>query len=143
MVLFLLYGRGFVYCPYFLHWNSCHLLIYKVILSQPDTVNQSGIGGKKYYIMKRKQQTDYTLLAIAIPFFIACAGSFPGCYNSSTVTPKRHLLEIGYNTKTKDVGKDLQRVTGYTIDAIYLDGKDTISVKGLTQAQYDSLNISE
>lgn len=93
--------------------------------------------------MKPTQKTDYTLLALAIPFIIACAGSFPGCYNNSIVAPKRHLLEMGYTTKSKDVGHDLQRVTGYTIDAIYVEGKDTISVKGLTQAQYDSLNIAE
>lgn len=83
-----------------------------------------------------KQKTDYTLLAVAL--VIACAG----CYNSSVVAPKRRLLEMGYNTKI-DERKAPQHITGYTIDAVYIDGRDTVSVKGLSQYQYDSLKISE
>jgi hypothetical protein len=92
-----------------------------------------------------KKSTDYTLLALAIPVFLVTIMEV-GCYNASVkqaIAPKRYLLEMGYNTKTKDLRNDLQRLDGYTIDALYVDGKDTVSVKGLTQAQYDSLNIAE
>jgi len=93
--------------------------------------------------MKPKQRTDYTLLALAISFFIACLGSFPGCYTSnSPVKPQRYLLEMGYNTKVEYKG-EIGHPAGCTIDAIYVDGKDTVSVKGISQEQYDSLNIAE
>lgn len=92
-----------------------------------------------------KKQTDYTILAMAIPVFLVTIMEI-GCYNASVkqaVKPKRVLLEYGVNTKTKDIAHDLQRIDGYTIEAVYTEGKDTISVKGLTQEQYDSLEITE
>lgn len=88
-----------------------------------------------------KKQTDYTLLALFIPFAIACMGSFPGCYNN--IAPKRYLLEMGYNTLVDDSTRETGRIKGYTIDALFVENGDTISVKGISQAQYDSLNISE
>lgn len=88
-----------------------------------------------------KRQPDYTLLALAICFLFACAGSIPGCYNQPK--PKRQLLEFTYHPIVNDSTKETGSVRSYTIDAIYLDGKDTVTVYGITQSQYDSLQISE
>ncbi len=91
----------------------------------------------------------YTIIAVIFP--IAIAACFTDWTNlgkgdtllKSTIAPKRHLLEMGYNPKAKNVKGDLQSVDGYTIDAIYVDGQDTVSVKGISQEQYDSLDIAE
>jgi hypothetical protein len=56
-----------------------------------------------------------------------------------SIATKKTITRIHLHDSTKQVG----RVTGYTVDAIYLDGKDTVTVTGLTQAQYDSLQIAE
>lgn len=57
--------------------------------------------------------------------------------------PERHLLEIGYNTHVNDSTGEIGRFRGYTIDAVYLEGTDTVEVKGLSQYQFDSLQIEE
>ena len=80
------------------------------------------------------------LIAVLFPVVIAACFTDWSCRNQQ---PERHLLEFGYNTKIDDSTKETASAKGYTIDAVYVEGKDTVSVKGITQAQYDSLHIVE